>query len=438
MNSEILRIAIPSIVSNITVPLLGLIDVAIVGHMGNTAYIGAIAIGSMIFNVICWVFGFLRMGTSGITSQAYGRGDHTMVANTLLRSLVIGIAIGVIFIIFQPLVRWGAMAMINPQSDIRSYACRYFDICIWGMPAMLGLYGLNGWYIGMQNTKVPMLVSVFQNLANIACSLILVFVLDLKMEGVALGTLTAQYLGFGMSMMWLHKRYARCLALCSFKSVTNAKEEMKNFFTVNRDIFIRTLFLVAVNFMFTAIGAKQGTVILAVNTLMYQFFTFFSYVMDGFAYAAEAVGGKYFGRGDTYNFHKTVKCVFMCGVLICVAYSLLYVVCGSRIIKMLSDETPVIVASREYMPWVWILPLVGMAAFVWDGLYVGITASKGMLLSCVIAAIVFFVVYMSLYSYVHNHALWLAFILFLMTRGLVQTVMWKKITTKLNESTQKI
>ena len=427
MNSEILKIAIPSIVSNITVPLLGLIDVMIVGHMGNAAYIGAIAIGSMIFNVICWVFGFLRMGTSGMASQAYGRGDDKGVANILVRALLIGLGIGMLFVVMQPIVRWAAMAAMAPQADVLPYACTYFDICICGVPAMLGLYGLNGFFIGVQNTKVPMMVSIFQNVVNIVCSLSFVYLLGMKVEGVALGTLVAQYSGFALSLWLLKRQYGEYVKKCSLEAV-KAKDEMKRFFVVNGDIFVRTLFLVAVNFMFTATGAKQGAVVLAVNTLMYQFFTFFSYVMDGFAYAGEAVGGKYYGAGKEAMFRSTVRHLFGWGLLLCLLYTLFYIVCGSGIMQLLSDDASVIAASAIYMPWVWLIPFAGMAAFIWDGLYIGITASRGMLISSLVAAVVFFLVYLCLFPSWGNHALWLALLLFLFVRGAVQTLMWRKIT----------
>lgn len=425
MNSEILKIALPSIVSNITVPLLGLIDVAIVGHMGDASYIGAVAVGSMIFNVICWLFGFLRMGTSGMTSQAYGKRDEQRCANILVMSLMVGLCVGGLFVAFQSLVEWGAMAAMSPQADILPYARQYFYICIWGVPASLGLYCLNGWYIGMQNTKVPMMVSIMQNIINIVCSLTLVYALNMKVEGVALGTVIAQYSGFVLSLVILLSHYPEYVKLCGIKTAI-VQIGIKKFFIVNSDIFVRTLFLVGVNFMFTASGAKQGAVILAVNTLMYQFFTFYSYVMDGFAYAGEAIGGKYYGAKNDDMFRKVVKNLFKWGLMLSVVYTIVYYIFGSNIIRMLSNEQDVVKASADYMPWVCLIPLAGMVAFVWDGLYIGITATKGMLVSSMIGAIVFFIVYNVFYPNYSNHALWMALLMFLFTRGLVQTLLWKR------------
>lgn len=424
MNSEILRIALPSIVSNITVPLLGLVDVAIVGHMGNSVYIGAIAIGSMIFNVICWIFGFLRMGSSGMTSQAYGAKDRNAMADILVRALFVGFVIGVLFVLTQPLVRWLAMTGMSPTDDILPYACRYFNVCIWAVPAMLCMFGLNGWFIGMQNTRIPMYVSLFQNIVNILGSLTFVYVFKMKVEGVALGTLVAQYSGLFLSLFILSRKYHDVLAICSLRAVKD-RVGMKRFFVVNRDIFIRNLFLVAVNFAFTAIGARQGAVVLAVNTLMFQFFTLYSYVMDGFAYAGEAIGGKYYGAKDARNFHLSVRNLFLWGATLCAAYTLLYYIGGMELMHLLSDNPSVISASAEYMPWVYLLPLAGMGAFIWDGLYIGITDSRGMMISLVISATVFFVISFVLLDTYHNHALWLALISYLATRSIVQTVLWK-------------
>ena len=421
IDKEILNIAVPSIVSNITVPLLGLVDVAIVGHMGDAAYIGAIAVGSMIFNVIYWVFGFLRMGTSGMTSQLYGAKDWRGVSQLLVRALSIGVGIGMLFILLQRFIREGALDVMQPTQDIRVYAAAYFNVCIWGAPAMLGLYGLTGWFIGMQNTKVPMMVAVFQNVVNIVASLTFVYFCGMKVEGVALGTLTAQWSGFLFSLAVLRFRYCR---LCGYMSCGALRERkaMGRFFTVNRDIFLRTLFLVAVNMFFTSAGAKQGAVVLAVNTLLFQLFTLFSYVMDGFAYAGEAIGGKYFGAHDSGAFAMTKRHLFAWSVGLTVGYTLLYYIGGEGFLCLLTDDVQVVKASLAYLPWAVAIPVAGFAAFVWDGLYIGMTATRGMLVSSALSAVVFFLVYFLFFGMLGNHALWMALLSYLAMRGVVQTV----------------
>lgn len=209
MNKRILQLAVPSIISNITVPLLGLVDVAIVGHIGDASYIGAIAVGSMLFNVIYWLFGFLRMGTSGMTSQALGRRDLAEVMRLLMRSLTIGVGIGMLFVLLQRLVIDGGLWAMSPEADVIDLASRYCHICIWGAPAVLGLYGFTGWYIGMQNTRIPMVVSLTQNVVNIVASLTLVFYIGMTVEGVALGTVIAQWWGFLMACLLFMRHYRR-------------------------------------------------------------------------------------------------------------------------------------------------------------------------------------------------------------------------------------
>lgn len=257
-DKEILNIAIPSIVSNITVPLLGMVDVAIMGHLGNAAYIGAIAVGSMIFNVTYWLFGFLRMGTSGMTSQAYGARNHEEVTKLLLRSQLIGLLIALAIILLQYPIAQGALFLMRPTAEISQMAQRYFEVCIWGAPAMLGLYGFMGWFIGMQNTRIPMFISIMQNVVNICVSLVLVLFAGMNIEGVAIGTLVAQWSGMLAAVVFFLAHYRPKLRLHFNMKGVITQSAMTSFFKVNRDIFLRTLFLVSVNFFFTSAGAAQA------------------------------------------------------------------------------------------------------------------------------------------------------------------------------------
>ncbi len=418
MNTRILQLAVPSIISNITVPLLGLVDVAIVGHIGDAAYIGAIAVGSMLFNVVYWLFGFLRMGTSGMTSQALGRRDLAEVMRLLVRSLTIGVVIGLLFVVLQHLVIGCGLWAMSPEADVMELARRYCRVCIWGAPAVLGLYGFTGWYIGMQNTRIPMAVSLIQNVVNIVASLMLVFYGRMTVEGVALGTVIAQWWGFLMAVLFFRLHYRR-LGNYDFRSNLFAAEPLRRFFSLNKDIFLRTVCLVAVNLFFTAAGSREGTLVLAVNTLLMTLFTLFSYFMDGFAYAAEALVGKYYGAGNRETFRRVVRCVLLDGTVVAVAFTLLYIIGGDRFLGLLTSDGRVVAASGSYFWWAVLIPLSGMAAFVFDGIFVGITRSKSMFLSTVIASAVFFVLYLLLHPMMGNHALWLAFLIYLIVRGAV-------------------
>lgn len=436
---QILQIALPSIVSNITVPLLGLIDVAIVGHLGAPAYIGAIAVGGMLFNIIYWIFGFLRMGSSGMTSQALGRRDLPEVVRILLRSVGIGMAVAAVLIALQVPIRQAAFLLIQPTDEVRRMATVYFHICIWGAPAMLGLYGLTGWFIGMQNSRTPMFIAITQNVVNIVASLSLVFGCGMKVEGVALGTLIAQYAGFAMGLtLWL-RQYGKLKKYLPGRQGGGAdagsnglweRQAMRRFFAVNRDIFLRTLCLVAVTLFFTSAGAAQGEIILAVNTLLMQLFTLFSYVMDGFAYAGEAMSGRYIGARNRAAFDDTVRRLFVWGFLMAVLFTLAYAIGGNAFLCLLTDDRQVTAAADSYFGWELAIPAAGIAAFIWDGVFIGATATRGMLLSMAAAAVCFFTLHYGLRPVLGNHALWLAFIVYLFMRGAVQTMLSRGVVRR--------
>ncbi len=424
-DTQILKIALPSIVSNITVPLLGLIDVAIVGHMGSPVYIGAVAVGSMIFNLLYWLFGFLRMGSSGLTSQALGRRDLSEVTRLLVRALSIAMSIAILFLVFQIPMKWLMFALISPTPDVVPHATTYYYIVIWGAPAMLGLYSLSGWYIGMQNTRIPMFISIMQNIVNILASLTLVYGFGLKIEGVAFGTVIAQYIGFIVSIILLFKHYGRLRKYFVLKGLF-IRNAMIRFFNVNRDIFLRTLCLVGVNLYFTSAGARSGAVILSVNTVMMQLYLFFSYFMDGFAYAGEALGGKSYGAHNGQAFNETLNRLFLWTAGVTLLYTLIYIFAGYQILHLLTDEPQVLKVAEDYLFWTWLIPVAGALAFIWDGIFIGITATRGMLISSFVSALIFFIIYFIFHDSIGNHALWLAMIIYLSMRGLIQTLWYIK------------
>ena len=306
-HKEILYIALPSILSNITVPLLGLIDLTIAGHLGAASYIGAIAIGSTIFNMIYWIFAFLRMGTSGMTSQAYGADNKQEIQLLLYRSLATSTGIAILILLLQGPLLHLALSVMSPTKAVADFASIYFRICVWGAPAVLGLYSLTGWFIGLQNAKYPLYVAIVQNLVNIAASLFFVFVWHMDVAGVALGTVIAQYCGLTLSLYYCHRMHRRLgLPYTFVPSSVFRKNAIRRFFSVNRDIFLRTLCLVCVTLYFTSAGSRQGEYILAANALLMQYFTLYSYFMDGFAFAGEALSGKCAGAGD-YQALKKVR-----------------------------------------------------------------------------------------------------------------------------------
>lgn len=428
MNREILRIALPAIVTNITVPLLGLVDTAIAGHMGAASYMGAIAVGSMMFNLIYWVFGFLRMGTSGLTAQAYGRGDRREIQALLRQSLLTALGIAGGLVILQWPLRELMLWFIGPTPDVLPLAVTYFNIVIWGAPAMLALYAMSGWFIGMQDTRTPMVISILQNIINILASLILVYGFDMKIEGVAWGTVIAQYAGAALAL-WKVKG-GRWKVEATTKNAL-PPSTIKTY----RNIFLRTLCLVAVNLYFTSVGARQGATILAVNTLLMQLYLLFSYIMDGFAYAGEALGGKYWGKakpsplgeqeGADGALPRLVRHLFGWGGALTVLFTAVYVIGGTPFLHLLTDEPSVVEAARDYVWWAWLIPAAGVAAFIWDGLFIGTTQTLGMLLSAVVSSAVFFILTLLLTPHIGNHGLWVAMIAFLVMRGIMQTIWWR-------------
>lgn len=429
INKQILHIAIPSIVSNITVPLLGLVDVTIVGHLGSASYIGAIAVGGMLFSMIYWIFGFLRMGTGGLTAQAYGSHNLKEATRILQRSIAVSMLLALALLILQYPIRVIAFIIIDASPDVRQLAASYFHICIWGAPATLGLYGFTGWFIGMQNSRFPMFIAITQNIVNIAASLFFVFALGMKVEGVALGTLIAQYAGLLMAyLLWL--RYYRPLRRYVDRKHIFERNAMVRFFQVNRDIFLRTLCLVAVTVFFTSTGAAYGDVTLAVNTLLMQLFTLFSYIMDGFAYAGEALSGKHIGANNRIALRLTVRNLFGWGLALALMFTLLYGIGGKGFLRLLTNDEQVILASATYFYWVLAIPLVGFSAFLLDGICIGATATRLMLRAMIVASAGFFLVYYGFRSSLGNHALWMAFILYLLLRGVVQAILSRRLINK--------
>ena len=428
MNRRILHLAIPSIVSNITVPLLGLVDVTIVGHLGATAYIGAIAVGGLLFNILYWNFGFLRMGTSGLTSQAYGRKDKEAEIRVLVQAVSVGLFSALAMLILQYPIERLAFRLLDTSAEVEQYAVTYFRICIWGAPAVLAQYSFTGWFIGMQNSRYPMYIAIVMNVINIVCSSFFVFLFKMKVEGVALGTVVAQYSGVMMALGFWYYNYKELRGRITFKGSLQLIA-MRRFFAVNRDIFLRTLCLIGVTTFFTSTGARQGDVILAVNTLLMQLFTLFSYIMDGFAYAGEALSGRYVGACNLVQLKRAVKALFCWGVVLSLVFTLLYGIGGENFLGLLTNDTVVIETAGRYFYWVLAIPLAGFAAFLWDGILIGATATRFMLWAMLVASGSFFVIYYCFSGATNNHTLWLAFLVYLALRGIMQTIWSRRVFT---------
>ncbi|MCD7936159.1 MAG: MATE family efflux transporter [Tannerellaceae bacterium] len=426
MNKEILRLAVPNIVTNITVPLLGMVNTAIVGHLDSELYIGAIALAAMIFNFIYWNFGFLRMGTSGFTAQAFGADNKQEMVNILLRALSIALLIGVLFIVFQYVILKIAFRFVEAGPEMQEYVKAYFFVYIWAAPAVLGMYVVTGWFIGMQDARTPMIISIFTNLVNIGLSLLFVYGFDMQIKGVALGSALAQYIAFLLAGLCWYVRHGSLMKYFSFAYLSD-RSGFKPFFRVNRDIFLRSLALVLVTTFFTYASAKTGEVYLAVNTLLMQLFILFSYMMDGFAYSAEALTGRFLGAGNRRLLKAFIRRIFLWGIGLALFFTILYIFFTDSVLSLLTDKPAIIAVAGEFRIWPLLFPLTGFAAFLWDGIYIGLTASRQMRNSMFVAVSLFFISYYLLFPIWGNNGLWFSFILYLFMRGAMQTILFPVI-----------
>lgn len=426
MNREILKIALPAIVTNVTIPLLGLLDTAVSGHLDPTrgaAFIGAVSVGAMMFNLIYWNLGFLRMGTSGMTAQAFGRGHRGESATVLGYATLMAAGIGLGIILLQWPLQWLAMLAIDPSPGVRGLAITYFHIGVWGTPATLMSSAVKGWFLGMQDSRSPMVISIGENVANIVLSLALVYLAGMGFKGIILGTVLAQWGGFLYAAGLLRRKHPAVVAMLNLSGLRD-KRFAKRFFLVNSNIFLRSSLIMLVTLFVMAVGARKGDMVLAVNSLIMQLLTLFSYFMDGVAFAGEAVVGKYDGRGDRQSERSCVRHLFAWAIALTVVASALYALFPRAIFATLTSDMAVVDASMRYRWWVAAIPVAGMAAFVWDGVFIGLTRTRPMLMAMAVAVAAFFAIYGLTPSTMGNHGLWLAFVCYLSIRGLVQTVQY--------------
>ena len=432
MNRKILDLAIPNIISSISVPFIGIVDMALMGRMPSADYIGGVALGSLILNFIYWGFGFLRFGTSGFTSQSLGRRDIEGSFHVLIRAVALGLISGIILIIIQGPVSWAGFRILNGEPNVERLAETYFRIKIWAAPASLVQFAMFGWFIGMQNSRIPMTVAVTANVVNILCSLLFVVLLKMDVRGVALGYVAGQYTGLGMVIFFYFRHFSKLGKYWNLK-VSLDGSKVREFMNMNKDIFIRTMCLIFVFSFFTAVSASSDErtggkeTLLAVNSILMQFFMFFSFVIDGFAQADEAMTGRFIGASDIKKLKKLIRLSFYWGFGCSLIFTITYLCAGENIFRSLTNNSNIISNAKPYFYWISIIPVVSFAAFLWDGIYIGATAGKAMRNSMLISSLlVFFPAYFILRGYVGNHGLWIAFILFMISRTITLWVMAPK------------
>ena len=426
MNRSILKLAIPNIISNITIPLLGLVDMILMGHLDSATYIGAIALGGTIFSVLYSFFSFLRAGTTGFTAQALGSNNNNEIIYSLYRSLSIGIPIIIIILALQvPIAKLSGL-LLDGSEEVKALALNYFYVRIWAAPANIFLYCLNGWFVGMQNTKIPMYIAILINVFNILFSIIFVLALKQNVVGVALGTVISQYCGLALAIFMLVKNY-RSHFIKIDKVILFDFDKIKRFFKVNTDLMIRSFLLIISIAFFTNQSAGLGDNILAINMILLQSFYIFSYFTDGFAYAGEALVGKYIGSKDNQSLKKAIKLLLFWGLSISIPFTILYGLFPDTFVKIISDDPSILTEVEPYYIYMILIPIITFAAFIWDGIYIGATASKAIRNTMIISTIfVFLPAWYLLTPSLGNHGLWIAFLCFMISRGTVMTFMAKK------------
>ena len=424
MNREILKLAVPSILATITVPLVGMVDVAIAGRLGSESMIAAIAIGTMFFDLIYWNMGFLRAGTAGLTAQAYGRNDSKEMIRYFVQGAVTALGMALLILLIQGIFIELAFHLVRTSAQSEAYVKEYFFIRIWAAPATLMLFVFRGWFLGMQNTIYTMILDIWVNVVNLVASVLLAFNAGLGIAGIAYGTLVAQYSGLILAIR-LFTKYRHLFKYISLKASAKLKD-LKKFFSVNRDLFIRSICFLCVYTGFTSLSSQYGDTLVAVSNIMMKIALLYSYLVDGFAYAAEAIVGKYVGAQDENSLKKAVRLLFVWCLSIAAVSTVVYVTSDEWLIRLMTNNEDVINAARPFFGWLYIIPLISCIAFTWDGIYIGATASKAVRNCMILSATTFFLGYFLTVKFIGPQALWVGFCAHLVVRSIYMTVAAKR------------
>ncbi len=424
INKQIYRLALPNIISNFSIPLLGAVDTALMGRLESEHYLGAVGIGGVIFSFIYWGFGFLRMATTGLTAQAFGENDTPECGRLLLRAAGIGLMGSLFLVIFQWQLADMSFLLINTSPEVEHLARAYFHIRIYAAPATLCLHALHGVFLGLQNAHYPMLLTIVVNLVNIVLNLVFVQMLGMKVEGVAFATVIAQYVGVLLAILLFFRRYRGILRGWNIREVL-LLSKLKRFLSISGDIFIRTCCLVFSHAYFTAKSAALSDTFLAINTILLQYINLLSYAIDGFAFAAESLVGRYKGAQDLRNLKQTTRLIFLWAFLFAGVILLILACFGERLLYVFTDQMSLVEQAEVYLIWVIIAPVINVAAYIWDGIFLGATASRGLRNSVIVSTLLYFSAIYLLTPF-GNHGLWGALTLLLVARGVSLTALAPK------------
>lgn len=415
-HARVLHIAVPVVLSNVTVPILGAVDTGVVGQLGEAAPIGAVGLGAIILTATYWIFGFLRMGTAGLTAQAKGAGDSGEVAALLTRSLLIGLAAGALFIFAQAPLFWAAFQVSPASAEVEALARTYMGIRIWSAPAMIAVFGIMGWLIAQERTRALFAVQFTMNAVNIGLDLVFVLGFGWGVEGVAVATLIAEWSGFALGL-WFCRSAFRSPAWRDWARVFH-RATLARMMKVNSDILIRSMLLQAVFVSFMFLGSRFGDVTLAANQVLLQFLFITAYGMDGFAFGAEALVGQALGARDRATLRRAAWMTSLWGLWTVVAFALAFAALGGWIVDVMATAPEVRSAARAYLPWMVAAPLAGWAAWMLDGIFIGATATRDMRNMMVLSSLVYLAAVLALMPMLGNHGLWAALIISFLARGL--------------------
>ncbi len=404
------------IVSNLTIPLLGMVDTAVVGHLDSPVYLGAVAVGGTLFNIIYMGLNFLRMGTTGVTAQAHGREDGSALRDALARSLLMAAALAAALLVLQWPIRELGLTLIGADPGVTRAAVRYYDIRIWAAPAVLADYVMLGWFLGMQDARSPLAMMATINGINVVLDVSFVIGMGMDVDGVALASVIAEYAGLALAVV-LVRRHLRTNPGTWHARALRAWAGFRELASINANIFVRTICLVGSFAFFTAQGARFGEITLAANAILLALQSTMAYGLDGFAHAAEALAGRAIGRGDRALFRASVKACTIWSAGIALVFSAIYALAGHPIIHLLTDLPAVRTAAASYLPWMVLSPLLSVWAFLLDGIFIGATRAREMRDNMLVAV---FAVYLPAWYLLRdfgNHGLWAALMLFLAARG---------------------
>lgn len=412
------------ILTNISTPLLGLVDTAVLGHLDSEQFLAAVALGGLIFSFIFWGFGFLRMGTTGLTAQSFGENNKEEVNAILMRAIVMALIIASLILILRHSISIASFLLLQSSELVEQLALHYFEIRIWSAPAVLCSYVLLGWYLGNQNVKVPLLIVLVTNVTNICLDIFFVYHLNMQVEGVAFASVIAEYTGLFIGLLIALSRIKKTKLFCKWKTFANFKQ-FKAMLLVNSHIFVRTWCLIFAFAFFTAQGAKMGVEVLAVNTILLNFQTFMAYALDGFAHAAEALVGKAVGAKNRVKFIQAVKTSGLWSIIVAMLFSLFYMTFGRQIINLLTSLENIRMMAIDFLPWLIAMPIVSFVCYLFDGIFIGAMMTKDMRNTMLFSL---FGVFLPSWYFTQewgNQGLWFAMMAFMLARGLSMTIVFK-------------